>query len=402
MPIALVPDSPSHIQLETFDTGNKAAARHTREIVRNISFLQGRNVETITHSAPHSCSLVQDSTAFPTTYQTTYEFFYRRSPGASYAMLGVDVYPTEHIFGTSHYDTEVEFNLPATVTYRTPADDEELNTIFQARLISDGHSDQSQYGVVDVSKLTDAVVIFGVTASATNATLASLVHYDGGLQKLQMFELPTSILQVGTSAGFSTGSVDDTWATPYRTIVEGVRDDSGGITAGYGFKRAVDQTQQIQTRWRNCWQIVNHQGSAAVDGMVNVWSFDNSGIIIPLDFKVPGVDSGEVEFWIRTRNYFGSEGVTPTNRYTLYIRHRGAAGFLDFHYETEVSAVTGSPFVFLPASVGWTTTTLTIDLPCDQWDLQREQLVRFWFTGNTDSSGFTYISTLALIENEPT
>lgn len=400
MPLTFVPDSPSHVQLESFDTGNKAAARHTAQLVRNISFLQGKNVETITYSTPNSCSLVQDSTAFPTAYETTYEIFYRKSPGVNFVLFGIEPYPVEALFSPQRYDTEVEFQLPIGATYATTTDQEELNTTFTSRMIRDGHAAQGQYGVVNVGKLTDAINRFAITASATNTTLSSANFFDGGLKKIQMFELATSLLDVGTSAGYSTGSLDAVWATPYRTIVEGVRDDSGGITAGYGFKRAVDQTQQIQTRWRNCWQIVNHQGSAAVDGMDNVWHFDDSGVIIPLEFKVPGVDSGEIEFWIRTRNYFGSVTTSEVNRYTLYVRHKGAAAFIDFHYESEVSGITGAPFVSLPASADWRTTTLTVNLPCDQWDLQREQLVRFWFTGNTDGSAFTYISTLALIEDE--
>jgi hypothetical protein len=401
MAITFVPDSPLHIQLESFDTGNKAAARHTAQIVRNISFLQGKNVETITHSAPHSCSLVQDLTVTPATYDTTYEVFYWKSPGVKFALFGIEPYPVEDLFSPQRYDTQVEFQLPTGVIYPTRADEEELNTVFPSRMFRDGHAAQMNFGVVDVSKLTNAVTTFAITASAVRNTISSANFFDGGLKKLEMFELPSSLLEVGTAAGFNSGSVDAVWSTPYRTIVEGVRDDSGGITAGYGFKRVVDQTQQVQTRWRNCWQIVNHQGSAAADGLVNVWSLDNTGFINPLDFKVPGVDSGEVEFWIRTRNYFGSVGTTQTNRYVLHVRHRGAAAFLDFLFESEPSGITGTPFFFLPASATWRTTTLTVDLPCDQWDLQREQLVRFWFTGNTDGSGFTYISTLALIENEP-
>lgn len=407
MALSFVPEKPYHSQLEALDVGKKAAARHTEQLISNISFLQGRNVEQITNSFPLSCSLVQDNTATPLTYQAIYSFYYRKSPGVNLLHIEVQQHPSRTTalgapYYESHYGLAVDSTIPAGSSYISGSVLQDSR--FPAIGLEEDFADTSQSGILDVSKLDpDVVYQVFLTGSATFATSThagnSATYIDGGLQRISVMELPQSLLTVGTEAGYNSGSLDSVWATPYRRIVEGVRDDAGGVTAGYGFVRAVDQTQQVLARWRNCWQIVNHEGSSAVDGMANVWNIPAGSSFAPIDFRIPGMTSGEQEFWIRTRNYYGSPN--QVNSYRLYVRHKGTAGFLDFVYESEPSNTTGTVSVYLPASVNWTTTTLNVNLPCDVWFIDKEQLVRFWFTGDANISGPVYIATMALIENEP-
>lgn len=407
MALAIVPESPYHSQLESLDVGKKAAARHTEQLIANISFLEGRNVEHITTSYPTSCSLVQDNTNAPATYSTVYTFFYQRSPGVKLInveleMMANQTNSTSTVYDDSSYWLFAEFELPTSCSFISGNNLDEAR--FAPKILEEPWTDTSQHGLIDVSALDpDTVYKFHITGTAYDARSSAgsfnSEYIDGGFQRISVMEVPQFLLGVGTEAGFNSGSVDSVWATPYRRIVEGVRDDSGGITAGYGFVRAVDQTQQVLARWRNCWQIVNHEGSSAVDGMANVWRIPAGSSFAPIDFRVPGMTAGEQEFWIRTRNYYGSPN--QVNSYRLYVRHKGTAGFLDLVYESEPSLTTGTVSVPLPASVNWTTTTLNVNLPCDVWFIDKEQLVRFWFTGDANISGPVYIATMALIENEP-
>ena len=408
MATAIVPESPYHTQLEALDVGKKAAARHTEQLVANLSFLEGRNVEHITTSYPTSCSLVRDNHPNPNLYSTIYTFYYQKSPGNELVNLEIDSHPacTTNRGAPFHYS---RYNLTCSIQLPTGASFLSGNNLHGARLegryIEEGFNDASQHGLIDVRSLDpNTVYQFHITASADTATSTQPndegVYIDGGLQRITVHEMPQFLMNVGTQAGFNSGSVDSVWATPYRRIVEGVRDDSGGITAGYGFVRMVDQTQQVLARWRNCWQVVNHEGSAAADGLDGVWRFPTNSSFAPLDFRIPGMTSTEQDFWIRTRNYYGST-TSQVNRYRLHVKHRGSAGFIDLNFESEPSATTGVSSVALPASATWITTTLDVNLPCDRWFIDQEQLVKFWFTGDAGSTEPVYIATLCLIENEP-
>lgn len=395
MTITTVPPVPYHVNLSTFDTEKTIAARHVSTLINNVSFLLGKNVENIVEAHPRKLQMVQDVTATPALYSTGYDWFYKRSPGVDYVMVGYECAKTTLFSDTEAYDQVVSGVFPTGTSF--PVDSDNLN--FNSKTNEDQRTSDTNhyayYGVLDVRNLsTSSLELFRLQVTASN-TVASYNYNPGGLAVITMQEVPANLLRISQTE--ATGSVDSLWATPFRRLV------AGTANTEYGFSRILDQTKVARSRMRNHWQLVNHQGSAGVSGSNTMWTCSDTSIV-PLTFNTPGEANFDHEWYIRTRNYDGYTG-SEVNSYTFAVRYKTLNGtdtcYLDLIHTSEPNGLGATNTITLPPSTTWTTATLSVDLRCDEWSMAREQLVKINFTANVAVGGqVLYVSTLALIENE--
>lgn len=390
MTTTLVPSKPIHTSLAAYDVDKTITGRDTNTMISNVSFLMAKNTETVVQSFPDRVQIAKSLSATDTPYEATIEWFYIRSPSVTHTKIGYEIWPAIGQDGNGFYGISVDATFPAGITYPSLGDE----AIFTEFLAGAERLDQpvapTHYsGIVDVSTLpTNSVSVFKLHYSGSRIQNAQLAN--GGLHKVNMFELPKNAITVGGQA--QTGSIDSLSTTPYRYIVD------GSATTEYGFARILDQTKVAKTRMRHHWQIINTQGSAAPD-LNAVWTFagtTETDLLYPL--------STAKYFYIRTRNYDG-QASGLSNRYTMYIRYRtltatNPATFY-IYTETEPNNITNAVNVALPPSTPWTTASVTVDLRQDSWRFQREQLVKVYFRGKTDGiNDRVYVSAIALIEDE--
>lgn len=408
----------AHTELSNLDTGKRVNYRDTEALIGNVSFLFGKNVVHVVESNLNRVQLIENLKVNPDFYTTNVEWFYKRSPGVKFATIMFELHKTTATYTAALFYYVISATMPAGVVFAAPAD----SSTFTLPSYTAGRLDEPNLityrATVDVSALnTAAVHLFRITIAGAGPT-TSAVYLEGGFSKVSMQEVPVDILQVGGVE--MTGSVDDLWTNPYRRIV------GGAITSTYGFERLGDQTKLLRSEVKNHWQIINHQGSAGTDYPSKVWANTPNGalstttaltplyfqIANEIDYQSPGAADGP-EFWIRTRNYDGvlvdgtglADG-TKVNRYSLYVRFRTSQGVYPcnfrMYYLTEASGLTGFVDIPLPASIApWKTEFANIDIPCDIWQFQKEQVVKIWFAVSvSDLSQNVFISAIALIENE--
>ena len=416
MPTSLVRPL-AHTELSNLDTGKRVNYRDTEALIGNVSFLFGKNVEHVVESNPNRVQLIENFKVNPDFYTTTVEWFYKRSPGVKFATIMFELHKTTATYTAALFYYVITATLPPGVVYATPTD----ASTFTLPSYTAGRLDEPNLityrATVDVSALnTTAVQLFKLTIAGAGPT-TSATYLEGGFSKVSMQEVPVDILQVGGTE--MTGSVDDLWTNPYRRVV------GGAITSTYGFERLDDQTKLVRSEVKNHWQIINHQGSAGTDYPSKVWAntpniSSTTTLLTPLYFQIADEANYQSasattgpEFWIRTRNYDGvlidgtglADG-TKVNRYSLYVRFRTSQSVYPctfrMYYLTEASGLTGYVDITLPASTAlWKTGTANIDIPCDIWQFQKEQLVKIWFDVSVSNIAQNlYVSAIALIENE--
>jgi len=410
----------AHTELSNLDTGKRVNYRDTEALIGNVSFLLGKNVEHVVESNLNRVQLIENLKVNPDFYTTNVEWFYKRSPGVKFATIMFELHKTRATYTAALYNFVITATMPAGVVYATPAD----ASLFTLSSFTAGRLDEPTLNTfratVDVSALnTTSVHIFRLTIAGAGST-TSATYLEGGFSKVSMQEVPVDILQVGGVE--MTGSVDDLWTNPYRRIVD------GAITSTYGFERLGDQTKLLRSEVKNHWQIINHQGSAGTDYPSKVWANTPNGALstttalTPLYFQIANeidfqnsTSTTGPEFWIRTRNYDGvlvdaatglADG-TRVNQYTLYIRYLNSQAVYTsnfrMNYYSEASGLTGFVDIPLTATVSptWKTDFVNVDIPCDIWQLQKEQLVKLWFDVSVSNTAQNlYISAIALIENE--
>lgn len=407
----------AHTELSNLDTGKRVNYRDTEALIGNVSFLLGKNVVHVVESNLNKVQLIENLKVNPDFYTTNVEWFYKRSPGVKFATIMFELHKTTATYTTALYNFVITATLPAGVSYATPSDQSVFTTARYPPRRLDEPNITTYRATVDVSALnTTSVHLFRLTIAGADSTLLS-TYLEGGFSKVSMQEVPMDILQVGGTE--MTGSVDDLWTNPYRRIV------GGAITSTYGFERLGDQTKLLRSEVKNHWQIINHQGSAGTDYPSKVWGNTPNGalstttgltplyfqIADEIDYQSPGATAGP-EFWIRTRNYDGvlidatglADG-TRVNQYTLFIRFRNSQlvypSTFRMNYYSEASGLTGFVDIALPAETTWKTDFVNVDIPCDIWQLQKEQLVKLWFDVSVSNTAQNlFISAIALIENE--
>ena len=414
MTVTVVPSVPTHSELIKFDVDNSISGRHIGEMINNTSFLLGKNVANVVCSCPAVVQLARHNALPPLVYYyAEYEWFYTRSPDVQFVFLEVESWrSTYQALDTSAYDTQIATTLPAGATFAN--DDSEL-ALMQNTIPADwtGNIDfrSTRRGIINVSALSTTVPsLFKIRVDGLNGStgLAFQYYRPGGLSKINMQELPQRFLTV-SQAGQS-GSSDIISTVPLRRIVD------GSATTEFGLARMLDQTKKAQTLVRNQWQIINHQSTQPIlnpdplSGLVanqnTIW-YSDSAALSPLDFQIPGDSLSGNVFYIRTRNYQGVPFGGAFNQYTLYVRYRTelalpATGIsLTMDFTSEPNGLSGAATVPLPASTVWSTESINLSLPCDEWMFQREQLIRLNFTTLGAGAGQTlYVSALYLVENE--
>lgn len=401
MTITQVPSVPIHTELKTYDVDKTIAARHVSQLISNTSFLLGKNVENVVCSFPSQVQMASQASSTPTYHSADYEWFYTRSPDVKYVVVSYETHKSTPNSATHAYDMRVTASFPAGTFFPTATDDLKFrnNYITDQRI---GRIEFTSYtGVCDVSALpTGSASLFKLTITGINATATSIYAYpQGGISKISMQELPQRYLTISQTE--MTGSSDGLYATPYRRIVDGTANTE------YGLARMLDQTKVVRSKVRNQWQIINHQQLLQSPAIVNPsWWYCNTGTESPLLFQLSGESLSLNDFNIRTRNYDGYTG-TEVNKYKLYVRYRtedaspGSGCYLKLNYASEPNNRTGSVTLNLPASTAWTTASTTVDLPCDEWIFQREQLVRLNFRAQTTgSTQVIYVSAIYLVEEE--
>lgn len=402
MIIIQVPSVPIHTELKTYDVDKTIAARHVSQLISNTSFLLGKNVENVVCSFPGTVVLASQAGSTPTYYSVDYDWFYTRSPDVKYVVVSYETHKSTANSDTEAYDMRVTASFPAGTFFPTETDDLKFrdNYVFDQRV---GSIDFTSYtGVCDVSTLpTGSASLFRLTIRGVNATATSTYAYpQGGISKISMQELPQRYLTVSPTQ--MTGSSDTLFATPYRRIVDGT------ATEEYGLARMLDQTKVVRSKVRNQWQIINHQQLQTSPAVVNnpTWWYCSSGTESPLLFQLPGESLSLNDFNIRTRNYDGYTG-TEVNKYKLYVRYRteddspSSGCYIKLNYASEPNNRTGSVTLNLASTTTWKTESVSVDLPCDEWIFQREQLVRLNFTAKTTgSTQVIYVSAIYLVEDE--
>lgn len=415
MTVTNVPSVPNHTELQAYDVDKSIAGRHIGELINNTSFLEGKNVENIVCSYPAVAQLADADSSNPTLIQyhdAVYDWFYTRSPGVNFVVLETEIHRTTYrLLDVVAYSTYVSGTLPVGASYVN--EDSEIafhNNRVDPQWTGNVEFVTTRTGVINVSSLsTTTPSMFSIKARGGAGTATSGFHYyrPGGISKLLMQELPQNFLDV-SQAGQS-GSSDVNSALPFRRIVD------GSATTEFGLARMLDQTKKIRTSPRNQWQIVNHQSneplinpspySGLVFDQTTIWLCSTSAESAIL-FRMPGETSTQNVFYIRTRNYDGYTGF-QTNKYNFYVRYRTeldtpATGcYITMHFLSEPNGHAGTATIQLPASLTWATAHIDLELPCDEWVFQREQVVRLNFTGGGAGSGQTiYLSTLYLVENE--
>lgn len=418
MTITIVPSVPAHSELINFDVDNSIAGRHMGEMINNTSFLLGKNVANVLCSYPAVAQLATlNPPAAPLFYTARYQWFYTRSPDVQFVFLETECWRSIVPGRNIYYQTSISASLPAGATY---ADiDSELQ--FRDNRIdmdSTGNLDftSTRTGIINVSGLSTTVpTLFSITISGSAATVTTPVvptHVaPGGISKINMQELPQRFLNVSQLG--ESGSSDIISVVPFRRIVD------GDANTEFGLARMLDQSKKAQTRVRNQWQIINHQSdepvlnpiplSGITAGSTTIWSNSTVGLSAVL-FKIPGENISGNVFYIRTRNYQGFYNITnPTNAYTLYVRYRTELSpvpippfpSLQLSFISEPNGFSGTVSVALPPSIPWTTVSVPVALPCDEWIFQREQLVRLSFQAGGNLGGqVLYFSAFYLVENE--
>ena len=408
----------AHTELSNLDTGKRVNYRDTEALIGNVSFLLGKNVVHAVESNLNRVQLIENLKINPDFYTTNVEWFYKRSPGVKFATIMFELHKTTATYTVALYNVVITATMPAGVVFASTAD----SSIFTLSSYITGRLDEPNLttyrATIDVSALnTTSVHLFRLTIAGSGPT-TSAVYLEGGFSKVSMQEVPVDILQVGGTE--MTGSVDDLWTNPYRRIV------GGAITSTYGFERLGDQTKLVRSEVKNHWQIINHQGSAGTDYPSKVWCNTPNGALstttalTPLYFQIANeidyqnsTSTTGPEFWIRTRNYDGvlldaatglADG-TRVNRYTLFVRYRNSQlvypSTFRMNYYSEASGLTGFVDIALPAETTWKTDSVNVDIPCDIWQLQKEQLVKLWFDVSVSNTAQNlFISAIALIENE--
>jgi hypothetical protein len=416
MTATIVPSVPTHSELVNFDVDNSISGRHMAEMINNTSFLLGKNVANVVCSYPAQVELALIPGSSPSTFYTAdYEWFYTRSPDVQFVFLESECWKTILPGRAIYYQTAISASLPVGASYANP--DAEIafriNSIDQ-QAIGNTNFVSTRTGIIDVSALSTTVpTLFKLTISSSALQSTPIVVTPnvtpGGISKINMQELPQRFLNVSQLG--QSGSSDVISVLPFRRIVD------GSANTEFGLARMLDQTKKAQTRVRNQWQIVNHQStqpilnpiplSGITAGNSTIW-YNNTSGTSDVIFQVPGENLSDNVFYIRTRNYRGCYPIPATNNtYTLYVRYRTEvasplnATFLQLNIRTEPNLLPAVVTLNLPASTAWTTASTTVDLPCDEWIFQREQLVRLSFQAGGNVSGQTiYFSAFYLVENE--
>lgn len=415
MTTTIVPSVPAHSELVQFDVDNSISGRHMGEMINNTSFLLGKNVANVVCSYPAMAQLALLNPPIENFFTVDYQWFYTRSPDVKYVLLETECWKTVILGRFNSYNMTISASLPAGASYATP----EAQSSFNGNGIAQdftGNLDfpSTRTGIIDVSGLSTTVPsLFSIRVSSSllspHGTLVG--ERPGGISKLSMQEIPQNFLNV--SGLGQSGSSDIISVLPFRRIVDGDADQE------FGLARILDQTKKAKTRVRNQWQIVNHQSTQPITDPVplsgipingtTIWYNDTVGTS-PVSFQIPGENLAGNVFYIRTRNYRGSDPTfNYTNAYTLYVRYRTALSpvpippfpFLQINFISEPSSLSATTTLDLPPSIAWTTASIPIDLPCDEWIMQREQLVRLSFQAGVPTLGqVVYFSAFYLVENE--
>lgn len=413
MTITVVPSVPTHTELQAYDVNNPIAGRHMGEMINNTSFLLGKNVANVVCSFPAAVPMALNSIDPINYYSANYQWFYTRSPDVKYVFLETECWKsTYQPLDTGAYDVKITTTLPVGATWA----DTDSSLALVNNTIPDDWSGNIDYvstrrGVIDVSGLSTTVPsLFTMTATGINGTHGSApqTYRPGGISKINMQEIPQRFLVISQTG--QSGSSDIISTVPLRRIVD------GSANTEYGLARMLDQTKKAKTMVRNQWQIINHQStqpiinpdpySGLVYNQTTIW-YANSATLSPLRFQIPGELTAGNVFYIRTRNYSGVPFGGANNTYTLYVRYRTALALpatgisLTMDYISEPTGLSGASTINLPASTVWSTASIELSLPCDEWIFQREQLIRLNFSVNGAGAGQTlYVSALYLVENE--
>lgn len=419
MTTTIVPSVPAHSELVQFDVDNSISGRHMGEMINNTSFLLGKNVANVVCSYPAVAQMatINATPPFVITYHNTdYQWFYTRSPDVKFVFLETECWKSFLPTNTLGFRTSITASLPAGASYATP----EAQSSFNGNGVDQdftGNLDftSTRTGIIDVSGLSTTVPsLFSIRVSSSigvGVALAATSFRPGGISKINMQELPQRFLNV--SGLGQSGSSDIISVLPFRRIVDGDADQE------FGLARILDQTKKAKTRVRNQWQIVNHQSTQPITSPIplsgitagnnTIWYNDTVGTS-PVRFQIPGENLAGNVFYIRTRNYRGSDpAFNYTNAYTLYVRYRTQLSpvpippfpFLQINYISEPNSLAAIVTLDLPPSIAWTTASVPIDFPCDEWIMQREQLVRLSFQAGVPTVGqVVYFSAFYLVENE--
>jgi hypothetical protein len=423
MTTTIVPSVPAHSELVQFDVDNSISGRHMGEMINNTSFLLGKNVANVVCSYPAQVALSDIDLIPPnniTFFEANYQWFYTRSPDVQFVFLEIECWKSILYGEFTPYIMTLSASLPVGASYATPEDESSFRRN-QVAMDQTGNINfpSTRTGIIDVSGLSTTVPsLFSLNISGSTSGLQPFIasaapqsFRGGGISKINMQEIPQRFLNV--SGLGQSGSSDIISVVPFRRIVDGDADQE------FGLARILDQTKKAKTLVRNQWQIVNHQStqpilhpihlSGITAGNTTIWYNDTVGTS-PVLFQIPSENLAGNVFYIRTRNYRGSDPTfNYTNAYTLYVRYRTALSpvpippfpFLQINYISEPNSLSATLTLDLPPSITWTTASIPIDFPCDEWIMQREQLVRLSFQAGVPTLGqVVYFSAFYLVENE--